>query len=125
MTVILIDDDPQVLEVLRELVQRRGYEVMTYDSPMACPLYTSTLASCASEYVYPNIVISDVDMPNVNGMDFIEKVYQNGYKDIRYALLTGKGIEKVNLSRMAKFGTRFFEKPLDFTEFDAWLMHTG
>ena len=125
MKVVLIDDDPQVLSVLGKLLRRRGHEVMTFDSPLGCPIYTSGQDHCFPEGLCPDIIISDIDMPKVSGMKFIESVVQKGCKCRKLALISGKGLDHKESNRMAEIGIRFFTKPLNFQEFDTWLMPTA
>jgi len=122
MKVVLIDDDPLFLFTLSGMLHRRGYDVLTYDNPLSCPIYTSPACPCPSKSSCPDIIISDVNMPKVNGMQFIEAVYKKGCKCQNVALIAGKEFADTDLNRMAKFGTRFFTKPFDFDEFDAWLV---
>jgi hypothetical protein len=63
-------------------------------------------------------------MPMVNGMQFIETILKKGCQCKNLALIAGKEFADSDLNRMAKFGTRFFMKPLDFNELDAWLVLT-
>jgi len=122
MKIVLIDDEPAVLNILSRMFQRRGHEVLTYVNPVACPIYSSAHGSCFPQSKCPDIIISDVDMPGVNGLKFIDTVFQKGCKCKHVALLTGKGISDQDMKRMAKLGARCFTKPLDFAEFEAWLM---
>jgi len=122
MKIVLIDDDPQVLSVLSRLIQRRGHQVLTYDSPLACPIYTSTHCPCVPEAICPDIIISDIDMPKVNGMKFIERVFQKGCKCKQLALISGQGVDYTNSNRMTKMGATIFTKPLAFDAFVSWLI---
>ncbi len=63
-------------------------------------------------------------MPKVNGLKFIEMVSRKGCKCRKLALISGKGLESDDVSRMTKLGTRFFAKPLDFSAFVEWLIRT-
>lgn len=59
LKVLVIDDDPIVLETLRERLARRGYHVITRDQALG-----STHAVRAQQ---PDIVLLDVLMPVLNG----------------------------------------------------------
>ena len=63
-------------------------------------------------------------MPEVDGAHFIETIMKKGCRCRRLALLSGKGVPDSVMMHLAKYGTRFFTKPLDFVEFEAWLMFT-
>lgn len=122
MNIVLIDDDPTVLNILSRMFQRRGHEVLTYENPLACPIYKSPHGSCFPHSKCPDVIISDVDMPDVDGLHFVETIFTKGCKCRHVALLTGQGISNQDMKRMAEHGARCFTKPLDFAEFEAWVM---
>lgn len=41
------------------------------------------------------------------------------------AILSGKGLSDPDMKRMMKYGVRYFTKPLDYVEFEMWLMLRG
>ncbi len=57
--VLIVDDDPSVLEMMRELLERHDLEISTLADPL---LFWEKLMEVA-----PELVILDVDMPGVNG----------------------------------------------------------
>ncbi len=122
MKIVLVDDDPMVLYTLSNLFQLKGHSVLTYDNPALCPIFTQPHGSCFPDSACPDIIITDFDMPGVDGIKFIEAVRKKGCKCQHVALLTGVGVSDQDMRRLAKYGTRFFTKPLDFAEFEAWMM---
>ena len=67
-TVLIVDDDPQILSSLRRLLDREPYEVVTTDRPALA------LEWIASKEV--SLVISDQKMPEMAGDLFLEGVWQ-------------------------------------------------
>ena len=122
MNIVLVDDDPLVLHALGSLFRRKGHAVLTYGNPLECPIYTSTSCPCCPDSKCPDVIISDVDMPDVTGLTFVEAVFNRKCKCKHVALLSGQGIVDEDMKRLAKHGIRFFTKPLDFAEFEAWVM---
>ncbi len=122
LKIVLVDDDPMVLHTLSALFHRKGHSVLTYDNPLTCPIFSQPHGSCFPDSTCPDIIITDFDMPEVNGTKFIETVFKKGCKCQHVALLTGVAVPDQDMRRLAKYGTRFFTKPLDFAEFDAWMM---
>lgn len=63
-TIHIIDDDLQVLQALRDLIEYEGYLCHTYDS------VTNFLEHSQSErYPGPRCILSDMAMPSHNGLD--------------------------------------------------------
>ena len=121
---LIIDDEPVVLATLQHLLQHRGYEVLAYDNPVNTPLYNITGCPCSlHDSKCPDVIISDVDMPIMNGLALLESVMTMGCRCRHLALISGKGIAEEDYIRPAKYGTRFFLKPIDFYDFFSWLDH--
>ena len=121
MKIIIVDDDPSVLSLLQGLVQRKGHTALTYLNPLECPLFQPKSCPCAASAPCPDIVISDYNMPHVNGMEFLENIHKRGCQCAHSALIPGSGLVEGDLIRLARFGTRHFPKPVDFAEFYDWL----
>jgi len=120
---VVIDDDPAALLYVRHVLQRRGYEVLTFENPIHCPLYECDGCPCSLENRCPDLIISDFNMPGVNGVELLELSKKKGCRCRHFALISGNGLQEDNLLRIHKIGTRYFAKPLDLDEFHSWLDH--
>lgn len=79
-TILCVDDEPNILASLRRLFRRENYKVLCAGSAAA------GVAMLEQEPV--DIVISDMQMPEVNGTEFLECVRQRWPSTLRL-LLTG------------------------------------
>ncbi len=79
-TLLLVDDEANILNALRRLFRPHGYRVLTAESGAA------GLELMSSESV--DLVISDMRMPQMNGAEFLERV-QTEHPDVVRILLTG------------------------------------
>ncbi len=68
-TVLAVDDDPKVLEVLQHLLKHWGITVKTLAQPQK---FWETL-----EAIQPDLLILDVEMPGVNGIEVCNEVRNN------------------------------------------------
>lgn len=121
MKIVVIDDDPVILKVVQKLLDRRGHTVLTYTSPLDCPLYEGNPCRFTTSESFPDIIITDYDMPQVNGIEFIQAVCRKGCNCANIAIITAKGVTESEMRRIARMGTRFFLKPIDSGELYAWL----
>lgn len=84
MKILLVDDEPEVLNVTRAFLNHLGYEVVIADAPeQGLKLYENQSF---------DLVLTDYTMPNVNGFDLAKKMLE-----IRYTptvLITGNGVTK-------------------------------
>ena len=118
---IIIDDEPAVLSTLKRILEHRRYEVEIYADPVQTPLFRSMGCPCSLQAECPDLIISDYNMPAVNGVELLESAIKKGCRCRHLALISGAGLPEGDLIRMAKYGTRYFLKPLDFDDFYGWL----
>ncbi|HEX7242249.1 MAG TPA: response regulator, partial [Longimicrobiaceae bacterium] len=64
--VLAVDDDPHVLQALRALLEPRGVHVTTLDDPLR---FWDVLEEAA-----PDLLVLDVDMPHLNGIELCRVV---------------------------------------------------
>ncbi len=70
-TVLAIDDDPKILEVLQKLLKHWGITVKTLAEPN---LFWETL-----EEIQPDLLILDIEMPGFSGIDLCDKVRNHSH----------------------------------------------
>ena len=62
--ILLIDDAPQLLAAMQELLVQEGYEVVVCDTPQD--------AVDTARELQPNLIVLDVNMPGMNGWEVLE-----------------------------------------------------
>ncbi len=66
--ILLVDDDIEVLKALRKVLEKDGFDVLPYsDAPSAMHFINETKTRF-------DLVISDVSMPGMSGMAFLDSV---------------------------------------------------
>jgi DNA-binding NtrC family response regulator len=106
-TVLIVDDDPEVLSAMRRELGREPYDVVTTDRP--------GLALDWMERRTVSLVISDQRMPEMDGDRFLERVWKRSPRT-RRLLLTGFP-EQIELIPMSRRGLlRVMTKPWDGVE---------
>ena len=69
--IFIVDDDPDDLELLREIFLEKGIEgVLFFDDPLLLLSYMDTLA--ADELPY--LVLSDLNMPALSGIELLQEL---------------------------------------------------
>ena len=117
---IVVDDDPLVRSLVSGVLARRGYEVVSYSDPVFSPQYESASCPCPAAKLCPDVIITDLEMPYVNGLDFIECQRRKGCR-CRHVALMSDGCSKADLQRGAQLGVAFITKPFHPQQFCAWL----
>ena len=117
---VVFDDEPLLRQLLGAVLERRGYEVFIFSNPGMCPLHVTSSCPCPSGTLCADIIISDLQMPNVNGLDFLEALVGKGCRNPHYAVISGQWTE-ATISRAKQLGCRLFAKPFDIRDITLWL----
>lgn len=103
-TILVVDDDPTLVEFLKLLLDSEGYECFeAYDGKMALEQI---------EKFRPELVLLDYMMPNMHGLDVLKNVNAN-YESSFVIMLTGKGSEEVAVECMKAGAADYVMKPFD------------
>ncbi|MHC9538782.1 MAG: sigma-54-dependent transcriptional regulator [Vulcanimicrobiota bacterium] len=78
--ILVVDDAPVVLRVIRKILSSRGYIIITANSAL------EAISTLESESI--DLVITDYKMPNVSGLDLIRHIREN-FKNTEVIMITG------------------------------------
>jgi DNA-binding NtrC family response regulator len=102
--ILVVEDDPHARQGLADLLSAWGYETDTAaDGAEALGKITA---------FNPAVVISDLRMPQVTGMDLLRQLH-DARPGLRFIMLTGQGTieEAVEATKLGAYN--FLEKPID------------
>ena len=116
----IFDDQKDIRQILYSLFDRRGYEVFAFPHPGICPLSEEEICPCPIEQACADIILSDVNMPIKNGLDFIEEQIQKGCRCKHFALMSGDFTDG-DVSKAKSLGIKIFKKPFKLKEVINWL----
>lgn len=116
----VLDDEEILRELLKQVFERRGYEVISYSNPGLCPLYNEGSCRCTDGEACGDIIISDVSMPHVSGLDFVERQKETGCKLKNVALMSGAWSGS-DVEKAKSLGCKVFQKPFSLAEIEEWL----
>lgn len=105
--VLLIDDEPDILEFLKYNFSKAGHAVLTAcDGEQALKLI---------ERVIPDIIICDILMPNMDGIDFCRILkMQDDHSNTPVIFLSAYSDEHLLLKAIESGGEVFLSKPIRF-----------
>jgi CheY-like chemotaxis protein len=118
--ILIFDDHQEILDLLAAVFNSRGYEVLTYPHPGACPIFNNEDCSCAEGQSCTDIILTDINMPVMKGLDFIEKQLDKGRQCRHLALMSGDYTPD-DRKRANDLGLKFFQKPFDIADVFKWL----
>ena len=117
---LIFDDNQDLIHLLERFLKLNGYDVFTYGDPSLCPLQHSHECHCGKNQACTDIVITDIDMPNVSGLDFIDGQIRKGCKVQNIAIMSDNW-SVTNMKRVRDIGCAVFEKPLSFSTIKEWI----
>jgi len=117
---IVLDDNKTVRTVISDILEDRGYEVFNSSEPTYSPVYLDSKCPCSGEYLCANVVITDINMPNMSGLEFIEYQKSMGCKIPNIAVMSGRWTAE-ELEHAKRLGCHTFNKPFKIDEIKKWL----
>lgn len=105
--ILVVDDDPQSLKISRVALEHEGYIVQTADS--------GEKALELSGSFRPHLILLDVSMPGLNGLETLRKIRdKESYTAVIF--LSGKSSPEDVISGLDAGANDYIRKPFDVTE---------
>jgi len=102
--VLLVDDEPELLRALERLLRRAGYEVQS------CSDGTSAVERL--EHDDFDVVISDIAMPNMDGIQLLRSIREHDL-DIPVILITGAPAVQSAIDALEYGAFKYLVKPIE------------
>lgn len=115
LRVLVVDDDPSVNRLLRIRLAARGYQV---DAAI-----NGEEALALLEGVPPDLLLLDVSMPAVGGLEVLERIRARQL-DTAVIMTTAYGSEQVAIDALRRGADDYLRKPFEPSEFQAVLERT-
>ncbi|MEJ2702024.1 MAG: response regulator [Sedimentisphaerales bacterium] len=106
--VFVLDDEPEVREVIRRVLERAGIEVSCFGDPAVC------LAKLRSSTC--QLLITDLKMPTMDGMELLEEVKRIA-PWVPVLVISGYGDIPTAVRAIRAGAVDFIEKPLNKLKF--------
>lgn len=109
--VLVVEDSPEVLEMLQQILRYSGYDVMTARN--------GAEALEATQKRWPALIITDILMPHMDGFSLVYRLRTDPRtRDIPIILLSATYISAEDKDFATTVGaTRFVQKPIDTKDF--------
>jgi two-component system, OmpR family, KDP operon response regulator KdpE len=108
-TVLLVDDDPQLLRALRITLVARGYQVIA--------VADGTTALAAASRTPPDLVILDLGLPDLDGVAVIEGL--RGWCTAPIIVLSARGVEAAKVQALDAGADDYVTNPFGMDELQA------
>lgn len=105
LRILIVDDEPDIRELLEYHLKKEGYKVKTATN--------GEEALEKMEKKIPDLVLLDIMMPEMNGMEVCKAMRENDrYKDTIIAFLSARSEEFTQISALDLGGDDFIQKPI-------------
>jgi DNA-binding NtrC family response regulator len=102
--VLLVDDEKDFVNSLAERIQMRELDSkIAYDGEQALQFVKDEI---------PDVVVLDLRMPGIDGLDVLKRLKQN-YPDVQVIILTGHGSEQDERASKRLGAYEYLQKPVN------------
>jgi two-component system, OmpR family, KDP operon response regulator KdpE len=105
-TVLVVDDEPQILRALRVNLAARSYEVIT--------AATGRQALDAAARHQPDLVVLDLGLPDIDGVEVIRGL--RGWTNVPIIILSGRSESRAKVQALDAGADDFVTKPFNVDE---------
>ena len=104
--ILVVDDEPQITRVLRTTLSSHGYEIrVANDAEAALDVFSDWP---------PELIITDLSMPNMSGIDLTKKV--RAKSEVPIVVLSVRGEERSKIEALDAGADDYVTKPFSMNE---------
>ena len=100
-SILVVDDEPQIVQVVRDYLEHAGFKVLT------APDGAAALRTAATQH--PDLVILDLGLPGIDGLDVTRSLRRDG--DVPIIMLTARTEESDKLVGLELGADDYVSKP--------------
>ena len=105
ITILCVDDEPDILEILKYNLSNEGYNVLTANDGLS--------AISKAKEIIPNLIIIDIMMPNMDGIEACEKLRADQkFNDTIIMFLTARGEDYSHVAAYEAGADDYVTKPV-------------
>jgi DNA-binding NtrC family response regulator len=120
--VVIYDDDRMILNVLANYFSLHNYDVITFESPVVCPIDYNHSISCEHVKFCADIIMSDLIMPGMTGKELFNAQSRRRCKvPVKNKAIMSGSIGDDRIAKMREEGYKIFAKPISFGLLSQWI----
>ena len=117
---LVFDDEPDIRQMFHLLLECRGYEVYSFEDPSDYCKLDSDGCPLAGRLCCADVLISDLKMPRVDGIRFMQAIVAKHCRIPARALMSGYWTPS-SLKLARQLGCHTFAKPMKVDTVFDWL----
>lgn len=108
--ILLVDDEPDILEFLSYSLLKEGFDVYTADNGES-----GCIQALENQ---PDLIVLDIMMPNMDGIQVCKTLRENKlFDDTKIVFLTARGEDYTQINALNQGGDDFIQKPVKINVF--------
>lgn len=100
-TILVVDDEPEIVRLVRSYLERDGYRVVT--------AYNGEDALYSARHEKPDLVVLDILMPKMDGLEFTRRIRRE--QDVPIIMLTARAEETERIVGLEMGADDYVTKP--------------
>lgn len=111
-TILLVEDEPMILEMTTKMLKKLGYRVLPASTP------GEAISLVQNHAVAINLLMTDVVMPEMNGRDLAKNILSL-YPDLKRLFMSGYTADVIAHHGVLDEGVHFLQKPFSMSDLAA------
>ena len=112
--ILIFEDETSIRRPLSTFLQSKGYEVLAFPSPISCALFSRNLCICPRDHACADMVITDMQMPEMNGLELIRTMAVKGCcVPPRNKIVISSAVTPEQKAELVALGCIFLPKPFE------------
>ncbi|MDT8441861.1 MAG: response regulator [Desulfuromonadales bacterium] len=117
LRIVVIDDEECITETFHCHLSDQGHDVITASEPTTCCVYRGD--RCDHEHACADILFVDLNMPRMNGLEFVELLETKGCKSVaRNRVIMSGALTDEDRAKARQLGCKIIDKPISLRTID-------
>jgi len=123
LKILVIDDDESIRNLLKTALESKGHEVTALSDPTEFKYFDRLDCPCPENEPCADVLIADIVMPKVEGIDFCKKLKDSGCWPLargNVAIISGY-LTIHYMNELNDLGIHYLRKPFEMKEMFEWI----
>lgn len=122
MRILIFEDDDNTRELLDTFLVSKGYEVLSFSSPITCALATLNKCKCPLEHACADAIITDMNMPGMSGLELVRFQRERAcHAPPQNKAVISAALTLAQEQEFRTLGCRCFRKPFKLDDLLDWV----
>jgi CheY-like chemotaxis protein len=117
LRILVFEDDFTIRKPICNFLRAKGHEVLDFPSPLTCALVADKRCACPREHACANLVITDMNMPGMTGLELIRMLADKGcHAPPQNKIVISSALTAGQIAEFRALGCHFLPKPFQLQE---------